>query len=94
MRLYAPVPADHPLTTEYEQLLGRLLEEKRAKLATMTLGKDGQKKLDEVQSDIRYIELEIDHYQRGLTLFRSKSVPKVGRWGKPEPEEHAAHATS
>lgn len=81
------------MTTEYEQLLGRLLEEKRAKLATMTLGKDGQKKLDGVLSDIRYIELEIDHYQRGLTLFRSKSVPKVGRWGKPESEEHVAHAT-
>jgi hypothetical protein len=81
------------LTTEYEQLLGRLLEEKRARLAVMSQRKEEQRKIDEVLSEIRYIELEIEHYQRGLALFRSKSVPKVGRWGKPESEEHSEPAT-
>jgi hypothetical protein len=80
MRLYALRTVDHSLTTEYEQLLGQILEEKKAKL------------VDEVLSDMRYVELEIEHYQNGLRLFRSKSVPKVGRWGKPESEEHAAPA--
>jgi hypothetical protein len=80
------------LTTEYEQLLGQLLEERRAKLERLKSEKAGQKQLDEVLSEMRYIELEMEHYQNGLKLFRSKSVPKVGRWGRPETDEHAATA--
>jgi hypothetical protein len=80
------------LTTEYEQLLGRILEERKVKLAKLKSENAGQKKEDEVLSDMRYVELEIEHYQNSLRLFRSKSVPKVGRWGKPESEEHAAPA--
>lgn len=80
------------MTTEYEQLLGRILDEKKAKLATLKSENARQKKLDDVASDIRFIELEIQHYQNGLRLFRTKSVPKVGRWGKSESEEHSAAA--
>ena len=35
MRLYALRTVDHSLTTEYEQLLGQILEEKKAKLAKL-----------------------------------------------------------
>jgi hypothetical protein len=92
MRLYALHYTDRPLTTEYEQLLGRILEEKKAKLGKLNSEKRSQKHVDEVLSEIRYVELEMEHYGNGLALFRSKSVPKVGRWGKPESEEHAASA--
>jgi hypothetical protein len=29
----------------------------------------------------------LERYQEGMALFRSKNLPKVGRWGKPETEE-------
>ena len=82
------------MTTEYEQLLGRILFEKKARLSELKSENGSQKELDDVTSDIRYIELEIEHYQNSLRLFRTKSVPKVGRWGKPESEEHAATSSS
>jgi hypothetical protein len=94
MRLYVTSPADDPLTTEYEQLLGRILEEKKVELDKLRLENADKKKVNDILSDIRYVELEIEHYQNGLKIFRSKSVPKVGRWGKPETEEHAATASS
>ena len=78
------------MSTEYEQLLGKLIEEKRALLASLSSQKDKQEQMDNVRSEIRYIELELEHYSQGMRLFRTKEVPKVGRWGKPE-EEHAAH---
>lgn len=75
------------MSTEYEQLLGRLIEEKRALLASLGSQKGKEKRIEEVKVEIRYIELELEHYSQGLKLFRSKGVPKVGRWGKPETEE-------
>jgi len=80
------------LSTEYEQLLAQLLDERRAKLAKLGSDKGRQKQIEDVQAEIRYIELEIEHYQKALALFRSKDVPKVGRWGKPERDEHASQA--
>ena len=79
------------MSTEYEQLLAQLLDERRAKLAKLSSEKGRQKQIDDVSAEIRYIELEIEHYQRGLALFRSKDVPKVGRWGRPERDEHGSH---
>ena len=38
-------------------------------------------------SDIRFLETELQRYQQGMALFRTKALPKVGRWGKPEAEE-------
>ena len=75
------------LSTEYEQLLQKLIEEKRQRLES--LRKEGHdRQAQELLSEIRYIELEMQHYSEGLALFRTKGVPKVGRWGKPEQEEH------
>jgi len=52
-------------------------------------GKSGkEKQVVGLQSDIRFLEVEIERYQQGMALFRSKNLPKVGRWGKPETEEH------
>jgi hypothetical protein len=75
------------LTTEYEQLLSGMVTEKKAKVAELT-GKQGkEKEIAALASDIRFLEVELQRYQQGMTLFRSKSLPKVGRWGKPEAEE-------
>lgn len=73
------------LVTEYEQLLGEMLKERRERLEAMKAGKGPDKrKVDAVLSEIGFIEGELERYQRGMTLFRSKELPKVGRWGKPE----------
>jgi hypothetical protein len=80
------------LTTEYEQLLGQLLEEKKAILAKLNSEGGKAKQADQVRSDMRFIEIELEHYRDGMKLFRSKSVPKVGRWGRPEAGEHAGAA--
>lgn len=80
-----------PLSTEYEQLLQKLIDEKKTKLESIQSQKGKEKQVQDLLSEIRYIELEIERYSEGLSLFRSKNVPKVGRWGKPEEEEH--HAT-
>ncbi|MBI2648428.1 MAG: hypothetical protein HYW93_02090 [Thaumarchaeota archaeon] len=45
-------------------------------------------------SDLKFIEVEMNRYQQGMSLFRSKGVPKVGRWGKPEAEEHKEEPTA
>ncbi len=75
------------MTTEYEQLLARMVEEKKALIAEL-VGKPGKKKqLAAAMSDLRYIEVELQRYAQGMSLFRTKGVPKVGRWGKPELEE-------
>jgi hypothetical protein len=74
------------LTTEYEQLLTTMVAEKRAKLAELTGKKGVKKETASLMSDIRFLEVELQRYQQGMALFRTKSLPKVGRWGKPETE--------
>lgn len=76
------------MTTEYEQLLSAMVVEKKAKVAELS-GKPGKdKELAALRSDIRFLEVEIERYQQGLALFRTKNLPKVGRWGRPETEGH------
>jgi len=73
------------LVTEYEQLLSDMLKERREKLEALKSGKGkNQKKIEVLVSEIGFVEVELERYKRGLTLFRSKGLPKVGRWGKPE----------
>jgi len=75
------------MTTEYEQLLSRMVDERKAKLAEVT-GKKGKEKESAVLvSDIRFLEVELQRYQQGMALFRTKTIPKVGRWGREETEE-------
>ncbi len=78
------------MSSEYEQLLGKMLEERKTKLAQLSSQKGKAKKADELRSEIRYIEVELAHYQNALKLFRSHSTTKVGRWGRPEVEEGRA----
>jgi hypothetical protein len=80
------------LTTEYEQLLSRMLEEKRAKLAELTGKKGTDKDSASVASDIKFLEVELQRYQQGMALFRTKNPPRVGRWGTPEAEERREEA--
>ncbi len=75
------------MTTEYEQLLSRMVSEKKAKVTELTGRQGKEKEIAALTSDIRFLEVELQRYQQGMTLFRSKSLPKVGRWGKPEVEE-------
>ncbi len=75
------------MTTEYEQLLSRMVDEKKAKLAEVTGKKGMEKATAALTSDIRFLEVELQRYQQGMALFRTKVLPKVGRWGKPEAEE-------
>ncbi len=80
------------MTTEYEQLLSRMVLEKKAKLADLTGKKRKDKELAAMASDIRFLEVELQRYQQGMALFRTKNLPKVGRWGKPETEEKKEEA--
>ena len=75
------------MTTEYEQLISRMVEEKRTRLAEVTGKKGKEKESAALLSDIRFLEVELQRYQQGMALFRTKALPKVGRWGKPETEE-------
>ena len=73
------------MVTEYEQLLTGMLKERREKLEELKAGKGkNQRKVEALLSEIGFVEVELERYQRGMTLFRSKGLPKVGRWGKPE----------
>lgn len=72
------------MATEYEQLLSQMIHEKKAKLADLTGKKGKAKEVAALMSDIRFLEVELQRYQQGMALFRTKGVPKVGRWGKPE----------
>ncbi|HEV2138668.1 MAG TPA: hypothetical protein VGR53_07480 [Nitrososphaerales archaeon] len=78
------------MTTEYEQLLSQMIDEKRAKLADLTGNKGKAKEVAALRSDIGFLEVELQRYQQGMALFRTKAVPKVGRWGKPETEAKEA----
>jgi len=75
------------MTTEYEQLLEKMVDEKKAKLTELTGKKGKEKESAALLSDIRFLEVELQRYQQGMALFRTKTLPKVGRWGKPEAEE-------
>jgi uncharacterized protein (DUF305 family) len=75
------------MTTEYEQFLATMVAQKKAKVAVLTGKKGKEKELAALISDIRFIEVELQHYQQGMSLFRSKNLPKVGRWGRPEASE-------
>ncbi len=75
------------MTTEYEQLLTAMVSDKKAKVAELTGKKGKEKELASLATDIRFLEVEIQRYQQAMSLFRSKNLPKVGRWGKPEAEE-------
>ncbi len=74
------------MTTEYEELISGMVKEKRAKVAELTGKKGKDKELAALSSDIRFLEVELGRYQQGMSLFRSKNLPKVGRWGRPENE--------
>jgi len=76
------------LVTEYEELLTGMLIDRREKLEALKAAKGkNKKKIDALISEIAFVEVELERYQRGLRLFRSKDLPKVGRWGKPETGE-------
>jgi hypothetical protein len=73
------------LVTEYEQLLGEMLRERKEKLEALKAGgRKNKRKVETVLSEIGFVEVELERYRRGLQLFRSKELPKVGRWGRPE----------
>jgi hypothetical protein len=78
------------MTTEYEQLLSQMVEGKKAKHAELTGKKGKGKEAAALMSDIRFLEVELQRYQQGMALFRTKAIPKVGRWGKQEAEERKA----
>ena len=83
------------MDTEYEQLLGDMLKERRAKLEKLKAKKGKSRQMDALMSEIGYVEAELERYRGGLALFRSKQPPKVGRWGVPETSPNrAADATS
>ena len=75
------------MVTEYEQLLSAMVSEKKAKIAELARGKGREKELAALSSDVRFLEVELQRYQQGMSLFRRKDLPKVGRWGRPETEE-------
>jgi len=80
------------LATEYEDLLSQMIADRRSRLEVLNKSGGKDKAAEDLRSEIRFIEVELERYQKGLALFRTKSVPKVGRWGKPEPvEEPAGH---
>jgi len=81
------------LTTEYEQLLSKMVSDRKAKLAEATGKKGKGKERAALQSDIRFLEVELQRYQQGMALFRTKELPRVGRWGKPEAEEKREEET-
>jgi hypothetical protein len=75
------------MTTEYEQLLSKMVSDRKAKLAEVAGKKGKEKESATLMSDIRHLEVELQRYQQGMALFRRRSLPKEGRWGKPETEE-------
>jgi hypothetical protein len=81
------------MTTEYEQLLSRMVGERKAKLAEVTGKKGKEKQSAALMSDIRFLEVELQRYQQGMALFRTKTIPRVGRWGKEEIEEKREEET-
>ena len=64
----------------------KMVEEKKAKLAEVSGRKGKEKRAAALMSDVRFLEVELQRYQQGMALFRTKGLPKVGRWGMPEAE--------
>lgn len=80
------------MATEYEDLLSEMLDERKAKLEQLEKQAGTEKAAQELRAELRFIEVELARYRNGVALFRRKSVPKAGRWGKPEDvEEPAGH---
>jgi hypothetical protein len=83
------------LPTEYEDMLQEMLDERKTKLDDY-LNKqnksDKDKDVRNLVSDMRFIEVELQRYRQGMSVFRTKKLPKVGRWGKPETEGGHAEA--
>ena len=71
------------MVTEYEQLLSDMVKERKAKVEELKARKGRRKEIDALLSEIGFIEVELQRYDQGLRLFRSKNPPKVGRWGRP-----------
>ena len=80
------------MTTEYEQFISKMVEEKKAKLAELTGKKGAEKAAASLMADVRFLEVELQRYQQGMALFRTKGLPRVGRWGAPETEERKEEA--
>ncbi len=64
----------------------KMVEEKKAKLAEISGRKGKEKQSAGLMSDVRFLEVELQRYQQGMALFRTKGLPKVGRWGTAEAE--------
>ena len=64
-----------------------MIEEKSAKLAELRGKKGKERAISTLESDIAFLKVELGRYEQGMALFRSKTLPKVGRWGKPETDE-------
>jgi hypothetical protein len=78
------------LVTEYEQLLTGMLTERKEKLEALKAAKgNNKKKIEVLLTEISFVEMELERYRRGMTLFRSKELPRVGRWGQPEPSQRS-----
>ncbi len=77
------------MATEYEDMLRRLIDERKSRLGDLYSRKGSKKDISNLMSDIRFLEVELQRYQQSMSLFRTKGVPKVGRWGKPEKAEGA-----
>ena len=75
------------MSTEYEDMLRKMIGEKKAKLAEATGKKGKEKDSRSLTTDIKFLVVELQRYQQGMALFRTKPLPKVGRWGLPEAEE-------
>jgi len=75
------------MATEYENLLKKLIEERQARLADLKVRRGREKDIGKLTSEINFIEVELQRYQQSMSLFRTKGVPKVGRWGKAETRE-------
>ena len=69
-----------------------MVTERKAKLVEVTGKKGKEKESAALMSDIRFLEVELQRYQQGMALFRTKTIPKVGRWGKEETEEKKEEA--
>ncbi|MDA4127960.1 MAG: hypothetical protein OK422_00610 [Thaumarchaeota archaeon] len=74
------------MVTEYEAMIAKMIEEKKAKLAELKGIRGKKKEVVSLKSDIRFLEVELQRYEQSMSLFRTKGIPKVGRWGKPEGE--------
>jgi len=71
------------LVTEYERLLTDMANERRSKVEELKAHSASKKEIDTLLAEISFIEVELKRYNGALRLFRSKPIPKVGRWGKP-----------